>query len=135
LISNIYFKSAYLRKLDAEYQTVNKEAQKLEGDFTKISLIKNYLSKRGYSLDVLAELYTVIPQDLELADIRFDGQGKFSIKGTAESMSTVFSFVDNMEKSKYFKDVKTRYTTKRKDGLKDVADFEIVSSLEGEGSQ
>ena len=48
-------------------------------------------------------------------------------------MSIVFAFVDSLEKSSYFKDVKTRYTTKRKDGTRDVTDFEINCLLEKEG--
>jgi hypothetical protein len=130
LISKIYFKSAYLKNLYASYQTLNQEAEKLERDFTKVSLVRNYLSGRGYSLEVLSELHNIAPLELEINDIRYEKEGKFNIKGTAESMSTVFSFVDNMEKSKYFKDVKTRYTSKRKEGSKDMTDFEIVSTLE-----
>jgi Tfp pilus assembly PilM family ATPase len=129
LISKIYFKNIYLKNLNTKYETLNRQAQVLEKDFSRISLIKNYLSNRGFSLEILSELYNLIPLDLELSDIRFDEQNKFSIRGTAESMSCVFSFVDNMEKSKYFKDVKTKYTAKRKDGLKDVTDFEITSFL------
>jgi len=130
LLTNIYFKSAYSRNLDRKYKTLNEEARVLEKDFTQVSLIKNYLSNRGYSLEVLAELYNVTPVDIEATDIRFDEQGKLSVRGTAESMSAVFSFVDKMEKSKYFKDVKTKYTAKRKEGGADVADFEITCQLE-----
>jgi len=129
LLSKIYFKGNYLNMLNKEYQSLNQKAQELETDFAKISLVKNYLSNRGYSLEILTNLHEVAPFDLKLSDIRFEGEGKFTIKGTAESMSTVFSFVDSLENSKYFQDVKTRYTTKRKDGLKDVTDFEIVSTL------
>ncbi|MFH1190260.1 MAG: pilus assembly protein PilM [Candidatus Omnitrophota bacterium] len=129
-MSKLYFKATVLDKLDRQYKTVNTEAEKLEGDFTKISAIKNYLLKRGYPLEILTELYAVIPPDIELQDIRYEDESKFTTRGTAESMSSVFAFVDSMEKSKFFKDVKTRYTTKRKKGLKDVTDFEIVSSLE-----
>jgi Tfp pilus assembly protein PilN len=121
-----------LEKLDRQYKTVNTEAEKLEGDFTKISAIKNYLLKRGYPLEILTELYTVIPPEIELLDIRYEDQTKFTLRGTAESMASVFAFVDGMEKSKFFRDVKTRYTTKRKKGLKDVTDFEIVCVLEQE---
>lgn len=133
LISKIYFKSTYLDNLNTKYKSLNEEARKLEDDFVKVSLIKNYLQNRGYSLEVLVELYDVTPYDLELNDIRFDyASGKFTVKGTAASMSTVFSFVDNMESSDYFKDVKTRYTTKRKDGTVDVTDFEVVCLLDKE---
>jgi Tfp pilus assembly PilM family ATPase/Tfp pilus assembly protein PilN len=127
LISKIYFGGVYLKRLDAKYQLLDKEAQRLEDGFSKVSLIKNYLTRRGYSLEVLTELYNLAPVELQISDIRFDDQGRFLIRGTAESMPTVFAFVENMGKSKYFKDVKTRYTTNRKEGLRDVADFEIAS--------
>lgn len=133
LISSIYFKETYLELLTSEYQTLNNEAQKLEEDFVKIGIVRNYLSGRGYSLAVLAELYEIIPLDLELSHIRFDNDKVF-LGGTAESMSTVFNFVTNMEDSRYFGEVQTRRTTKRKDGLKDVTDFEISAIVTKEVS-
>ena len=135
LMSKIYFKNAYLRKLNAKYKPINTEARGLEGNFTMVGLVKNYLSKRGYSLEVLAELYNIQPQELELSDIRFSDQTlKFNIRGSAESMPIVFQFVEKMEKSKYFKDVKTKYTTNRREGVKDLTDFEIVATLSKEGT-
>jgi Tfp pilus assembly PilM family ATPase len=130
LISKIYFKSNYLKILSAKYEPLNRDAEKLEKEFVGVSRIKDYLMDREFPLEVLVNLYTVANPDLELNDIRYDEQGKFSVKGTAETMSTVFSFVDALEKSKYFKDVKTRYTTKRKEGAREVADFEINMVLE-----
>lgn len=130
-ISKIYFKGAFLNNLRSQYKEINAQAKQLEDSFTRAMVAANYLSARGYSLEVLGDLYAIIPADLELADIRYDAQGKFSLGGTAGSMSTVFSFVDKMEKSKYFKDVKTKYTTKRKEAKRgDVVDFEIIAALE-----
>ncbi|MBU0504256.1 MAG: pilus assembly protein PilM [Candidatus Omnitrophota bacterium] len=133
LMSKIYFKSFYLNKIDSRYKGINQEASKLEKDFDRINLIKNYLGKRGYPLEILTEIYGLLPLQIELSDLRFDEQGKFVVRGSAESMSTVFSFVDEMERSKYFKDVKTKYTTRRKQDKKDVTDFEINCLLEKEG--
>jgi len=134
LISNIYFKGSYLDKLSGKEDEFNKEALALEKDFKEAGLIRKYLSGRGYSLEVLNELYALISMDTQIDDIKFDEQGRFSIRGTANTMSAVFSFVDRMEKSRYFKDVKTKYTTKRKEGTKDVTDFEILAGLEKEGA-
>jgi Tfp pilus assembly protein PilN len=125
LLSKIHFKSAYLEQLSDEQKVLSLQARALEKDLAKINLIKGYLAKRGVSLEVLTALYELAPQEVQLSDIRFDEQAKFTIRGTATSMSAVFSFVDSMDKSKYFKNVKTKYTTKRKEGLKDVTDFEI----------
>jgi len=129
-ISKIYFKSIYLGTLKNKYKALNEEAGKLEKDFGKIGLLSNYLSGRGYSLDVLTELYSIVPLGLQISDIRFDNQAKFFIRGTAESMSVVFAFVDSMEKSTYFRDARTKYTTKRREGSRDVTDFEVIASLE-----
>lgn len=129
LLSKIYFKNAYLRSLSSKYQRLSQESQKLEEESLRVKTVRDYLSSRGFFLEVLTELHNISPLDLELNDIRFDGQSKFSVKGTSESMSTVFSFVDSMKKSKYFQDVKTKYTTKRKEDLKDLTDFEITALL------
>ncbi len=132
LVSKIYFKGFYLEKLKKEYESQHKEAKTLESAFTKVSIARDHLVNRGYSLETLSALHELIPHDILLNDVQFDMKDKFSIKGTAESMSTVFSFVDSLEKSEYFKDVKTRYTTKRKEDSRDVTDFEIVCVLEKE---
>lgn len=130
MVSNIFFKSVYLKNLDERYAPMIGESIKLENDYTRISTIRHYLENRGYSLEVLTELYRLIPLEIALDDIRLDEQRKFSIKGTAEAMSAVFSFVDSMEKSRYFKDAKTKYTTKRRDGSKEFTDFEITAAID-----
>ncbi|MDD5775421.1 MAG: PilN domain-containing protein, partial [Candidatus Omnitrophica bacterium] len=71
-----------------------------------------------------------VPPAVELSEIRYDGKGTLSVKGIADSMSAVFGFVDNLSKAAYFKEVKTRYTTKRKEAGQDVVDFEITSVLQ-----
>lgn len=129
-ISRIYFRGLYLKKLETKFALLDKDAKALEAKFSKIMLVKSYLSGRGFSLEILTELYKLVPLEMELVEIKFDGQGKLSIKGTAESMSVVFALVDSMEKSEFFADVKTKYTTKRKEGKKDVSDFEIIAQLE-----
>ncbi len=129
-LTQIYVKSVYLKKLDKKYQVFNSDVRELEMSSEKVSLVKNHLLARGYSLEVLTALYGLVSDDLLLSDIRFDDQGKFSVKGASEAMSSVFAFVEKIEKSPYFKDVKNRYTSKRKEGGKDVTDFEIVATLE-----
>jgi Tfp pilus assembly PilM family ATPase len=132
LASKIYFKNIYLNKLDSVYQSQYKEVRMIESDLDKVRVIRRYLSRRGFPLEVLVELYNLLPQNMLLSDIKFDAQGKFSIRGIAQSMAVVFSFVENLSRSNYFKDVKNRYTTKRKEAGGDVADFEITCLLNRE---
>jgi len=125
LLTRIYFKSAYLDMLNGKYRALNKDTRKLEKELVGISTMRKYFSSQGNILEVIRELSQIMPEDLEFSDIRADEQGRLAIKGTALSMSTVFSFVDSMAKSKYFKEVKTKYTTKRKEEGRDIVDFEI----------
>src|SRR3989338_200609 len=103
-ISKIYIKSLFLENLKAKYAAVTAEAGKLEKAFGRATTVANYLSTRGYSLEVLSDLVTLAPYDLELADIRYDTLGKFSLGGTADSMSVVFAFVDKMEERRVGKE-------------------------------
>jgi Tfp pilus assembly protein PilN len=129
LIGKIYFRSAYFEKLKKEYNPLDAEARQLEDSFSKVSWIKQYLKGRGRSLEVLVELFEIAPESLALSDIRFDAEGKFILKGSADAMQTVFTFVDNIKSSKYFVNVQTKNTTKRKEGAVDIVDFEISASL------
>lgn len=124
-VSKIYFKSEYLRSLESRYRSLSEDTRKLENTYQENSMIRSYLMSRGYSVKLLGELHELTPLNIELSDIRYDREGKFTIRGTADLMSTVFAYVDALEKSNYFKDVKTKYTTKRQEGKKDVTDFEI----------
>lgn len=134
-----YFMFVYALKLDyadrlsRTYKTTQEEAGKLAGEIKRLEFVKAYQASRGTALLVLMELYEVSPVNLELNDIRFEREGKFTVRGTGDSMSTVFAFTDGLSKSRFLKDVKTRNTTKRNDGKQDVYDFEVnavVSSVE-----
>ncbi|MGD9014773.1 MAG: pilus assembly protein PilM [Candidatus Omnitrophota bacterium] len=130
LISRVYIKSSYFRNLSSRYASIHNEAEELEESFKKNQTISNVLSARGFSLEVLTEIYDALPLDIEISYLKFDNKGSFSVEGTAESMASVFSFVDSLGESPYFNKVETRYTRKRKRGEKDVADFALICTLD-----
>jgi Tfp pilus assembly PilM family ATPase/Tfp pilus assembly protein PilN len=133
-VSKIYFKKAYLSKLQKRYGPIREEAKQLEQMFTKTQVVKEYLATRGDSIATLSELYETLPEDIRLTDIKYDAGDKFSVRGTSSTMASVFAFVTSMEKSEKFKSVKTKYVTARNEEGKDVADFEIMSVIEQKGT-
>lgn len=130
LISNIFFKSSYLIKLSDKYEPVIEVSRRLESDFSRMRAIKNVLKDRNVAIDILAELYNLIPSDIQLSGIKFTLQGKFSIEGNSRTMGTVFSFIGDMEESEFFKKVESRRTTKRRVDDQEIVDFEIICTLE-----
>lgn len=133
-VSKLYFKKVYFARLQQRYAPVRAEAKELEQIFTKTQAVKGYLSERGDSIATFSELYDTLPADVRLTDVKYDGGDKFSVRGTSASMSSVFAFVTSMEKSEKFKSVKTKYVTARNEEGKDVADFEITSTIERKGT-
>ncbi|MFC1645928.1 pilus assembly protein PilM [Candidatus Omnitrophota bacterium] len=131
-LSKIYFKGAYLSNLSKKYEPINEEAKSLEKTFSRVEAVKYYLKDRGISLEILNEIYSLLPMDMRLKDIRLGTEGKFTLGGNSRTMTTVFSFIGNMEESKYFKNVETRRTTKRKELDEELVDFEIVCIISEE---
>lgn len=130
----LYSQNAYLKKLKEKYLPVLQAADHLQETYTRMQLIKQELKGRNLSLDVLGEVYDLIPTNVQLSGIRFSRQGKFSLTGNSRSMSIVFGFIDAMEESPYFKSVEPRRTTKRKiSDEEEVVDFEITCILENTG--
>jgi len=130
LISSIFFKSSYLENLSDKYEPMIEVSKRLENNFSQIRTIKRALKNRNMALDVLAELYDLIPADIQLSSIKFTLQGNFSIEGNSRTMGTVFSFIGDMEESEIFKKVESRRTTKRRVDDREIVDFEIICILE-----
>ena len=118
-------------ELKKRYEPIRKESQSLEEAYARIRGVKIHLSGRGRSLEALTELYTVTPDDTYYTDVRFDDEGKFSVKGTSSSKSSVFVLLAEMDKSSLFKNVQTKYVMGRSQDGQEFADFEISAALEG----
>lgn len=129
-LTRIYTKGAYLGKLRMKYQGLNEEAKEWTDAMIKIRIIKNCLALRGKSLEVLAELYKVIPQSIHFTNVTFEIKEGVTLKGTSKSMAEIFSFVNALETSSCFKNVKVKHTTTQRRQGEDLADFEASSALE-----
>lgn len=130
LIVKIYYKNQYLNKLQQQEAKIRPEVKELEEVSTKIAAARNYLENKKRSLDVIFDLYEILPESIYIKSISVDEKGAVLLKGTASAMSEVFNFLSTLENSKYFKDASATNTANRKEGNKDVADFEISCVLE-----
>lgn len=129
LVSKLYFREAYLKALEEKYATDARQARELEDDLQKITIVAEELKHRGSSVMVLAEIHRLVPLSIELSEVRFEREGRFVVRGTAESMGTVFAFADSLSKSKYFAEVNPPAVNKRAEGKKEITDFEVRSVL------
>ncbi len=128
--SKIYFKSSILGHLKTNYEKSREEAEILGRIAEKTGIVKDHLNNRLVTLDVINELYRIIPEEIYLSNVVIDENGTITIHGSSESMSRVFSMVSALEESNLFKNVKTTSTTAKRERGKDIAAFELTFKLE-----
>lgn len=135
LSKKLYDKGRYLRVLDRELQKTDLQANNLEKMRRQLKVIKSQMSMEGSSLDILRELYKVIPKELSLTAFTFEQGRMVILNGMSKSMADVFKFVTTLEKSSHFQNVQVKYTTKRKTRGAELTDFQINCPLvAGKGS-
>jgi hypothetical protein len=84
---------------------------------------------RGSSVDVLREIFRIVPQEVSISVLDFELQKSLTIRGVSTNMSGVFKFASEIKKSKYFKDCEIKYAQKRIIKEKEFVDYEINCAL------
>lgn len=126
----LYNKERYLNQLNARLSEIKDKADMLENMLRETALIKDRISSRGTSLELIYETHEAVLPEMHLAMLVFDGRDSVILRGESSTMSEVFNFVGRLEKSEYFKNVQTRHTTQRREKDKDVISFEILCPLD-----
>jgi len=129
LLGKIYINSVYLQKINERFTALHQRAEVVERYFTRVKLIRSYLSQKGMALEVLDEFYKLLPKKIKVTEVVFDKGKTFRFKGTAYSAAEILSFAQELNRSEYFSEAKTRDISKRKDGNEEVADFEIIATF------
>jgi len=129
-LGRTYNKERYLGRMKEDARRVQEKVDRLENMMNETKVIKERSRTKNVSLGFLYEIHKVIPPEIYLISISFDGKSDLTLRGTSNSMSEIFKFINALEDSKYFQNVKTKYATKRKAEGKELTDFEILCPLE-----
>jgi Tfp pilus assembly protein PilN len=125
----IYYRGVYLSKLEEQLNTIEPQVSELEKTSNKVVIVKRLLESKTRSLDLMSQLHDLVSDNIYLKSVTIDEKGGINIKGTATAMSEVFNFVTLLENSQYFQNASAANTSSRKEGNKDVSDFEITCVL------
>lgn len=128
-IGKVYNRQAYLNKINKAFSSIGQETEQLLIQSRKVDFIKNYLNQRRIPVVVMYQLQTMMTNEIALSFITIDDQGLVTMRGQAVQLSDVFKFINSVEKSKYFSEVETKYTRKKKLKDREVTDFEIAFKL------
>lgn len=129
LYSKIYFKNTRMEKITETGKASFSEARMLERVSTKNRVVRKILKTRGKGLEAFDEVTGLLGESTYLSHMGYDVEGKVNLGGTAESMSQVFALVNRLEASNHYLSVKATETKSRREGTRDVADFQIECIL------
>ncbi|MDD5505347.1 MAG: pilus assembly protein PilM [Candidatus Omnitrophica bacterium] len=129
-LGRMYNKERYLGQLKQQLGKIQDKTKELNSMVRGIETIKDRVYTRGVSLNLFYEVHRTISPEIHLLSISFDGKENLTLRGESNEMSEVFSFVNKLEESPYFQNVKSKYATKRKVGDKELTDFEISCPLQ-----
>jgi len=128
-LGRMYNKERYLGQLKQRLGEIQNKTKELNSMIRGIETIKDRVYTRGMSLNLLYEVHRSVLPEMYLNSVSFDGKQELTLRGESNEMSEVFNFVNKLEESTYFQNVKSKYATKRKEGDKEMTDFEISCPL------
>jgi len=130
ILSNVLMKNMYLNRLEHSYVRENEEVLKLSEVMDSTAKVKRFIFRKGTGLSGLAVLFKAMPPEVFLTSIDFKEEDVFTLTGTAQSMSMVFSLVTELENLPDFKDLKVDFTRSRNQRGSEVADFGLTLTYE-----
>ncbi len=116
---------SYRDKLMLEVKRLKDKAGLLMEIEEKVNITKQYTGSKNSVLNYLYELTRICPDNIIITSFSWGNQKGLLIRGYAEQMPDVFSFVSLLENSKFFKGVQARTTRRRKLQDKELVEFEI----------
>lgn len=127
-LKNMDNQAKYLGRLKEELNKISREAKPLEDIERRFKILEARKTRKVASLDVIHELYKVMPASVTLSNLIYEENNQCVLRGQAPELNAVFSLVAKLEKSSVFKrfNIKVRFATKKKTQAGEVVDFEIV---------
>lgn len=123
--ARLYYKQFYINYLDKQLVRLRPQVKQAELVIEKLNVAKNQTDKDAVPLELLKEIYRIIPEDVNLFMFSFTDNKACLLRGTSKTMSRVFEMVSILENSKHFKNVKVAFANKRKIAAEELVDFQI----------
>ncbi len=125
--------NSYLDHLTSQVELTQPLARRVELMKERVDLFQDQMDRRGSVLDVLRELYRIIPHSISLRTFIYEKNRSVTLKGTAIALSDCFELIPKLEASSLFKGVTVKYASKRKMGRGELTDFQISFYVTKEG--
>ena len=131
LKTSIWRKSRLLERYEQKLSAISPMAEKLQFLQQQLDIIQSQLQGNVSTLDIVSELYRVLPKDITVHYLSIEHEKKITTRAQAKLLSQAFDCIGPLEQSDYFENVKQNYANQRQIQDSLLIDFEIVANLQG----
>jgi len=128
-IFKLYEKNKIINILSNGISRVQPRIDMIDSLLKKTEILKSRRENGELILNILKESYGLIPADIVLSGMDYDGKVFISYKGTTRDTANVFNFIKALERIKYFKKVEVKYATKKEIKGQTITDFSIACQI------
>lgn len=128
----IWRKSRLLERYEQRLSDISPVAEKLQFLQQQLNIIQSQLQGNVSTLDIVSELYRVLPKDITVHYLSIEHEKKITTRAQAKLLSQAFDCIGPLEQSDYFENVKQSYANQRRIQDSILIDFEIVANLQGD---
>lgn len=125
----IYEKKKLLGMLSSRAQEIQSRTEKLDRFLKKTAIAERHREGGSFIIDILKQSYNLVPDNISLSGLSYDGKKTISYKGTSKDMTNILAFVKKLGKLEYFDTAEIKYATKKKVKGEDLTDFNIQCQL------
>ncbi|MDD5450256.1 MAG: hypothetical protein PHO42_06695 [Candidatus Omnitrophica bacterium] len=130
LIKGLLNKRSEFKLINLKINETETKVKRLREISQNLENIKQNLDMRGSSVDVIREVFKIVPPGISISVMDFELGKTLTLRGISSDLSSVFKFDADLEKSVYFRNCEIRYAQKRIIKEKEFVDFEINCKLE-----
>jgi Tfp pilus assembly protein PilN/cellobiose-specific phosphotransferase system component IIB len=123
--SLFYSRYAYIRNLEKEIMRLDPEAKKISSTVKKITIIDEIKKGQIVPLEIIRELYAIVPEKMFLTILEYDFRSGITMRGFAAQLSEVSDFLMILQQSDVFKNAEIRFAKQKQIKGQDGVDFEI----------
>ncbi len=134
-LEKMHNRESYLVLLEDRYKKIAVSAGGLDESLDRIKKAKSELNMETTAINYLSEISKLLPPEIVVTSISYQKGDKINLKGRALEMTDVPALSTTLEKSPDFKEVQTRYSTRKELKGTEIIEFELVCPFEKEGKE
>ena len=125
----MYEKKKFVDILSVKIQNAQSQVRGLDVYLKKTDVVKKHIERGRFIVELLERSYLLIPSDIAISGLDYNGKDSVFYKGTSKGTQEVFALVKKLEGLKYFSKVEVKHATKKKVRGEEFTDFNIQCQL------